>query len=185
MAYIIYKDMRTPGQYEEYYRNAQNDPGVLLAKGEIISVRTGADNGAIVSFNHKLLNESVEVEVDLVVLATGMVSASVIEADKAKQSEGETEKKSGPERAGGTEVLNLDYRQGGELPELAHGFLDSHFICFPYETRRTAIYAAGCLREPMDIMAAEDDANGAAMKAVQAVNCLERGAAVHPRSGFL
>jgi hypothetical protein len=28
-------------------------------------------------------------------------------------------------------ILNLDYRQGTDLPQLKHGFLDSHFICFP------------------------------------------------------
>ncbi|MCK7582659.1 MAG: hypothetical protein MZV65_48580 [Chromatiales bacterium] len=39
------------------------------------------------------------------------------------------------------------------MPQLKHGFNDSHFICFPYETRRTGIYAAGPVRRPMDIVA--------------------------------
>jgi quinone-modifying oxidoreductase subunit QmoB len=50
-------------------------------------------------------------------------------------------------------VLNLAYRQGPDLPQLKHGFADSHFICFPYETRRTGIYAAGPTRRPMDLAA--------------------------------
>ena len=40
-----------------------------------------------------------------------------------------------------SDILNLEYRQGPELPELQYGFPDSHFICFPYESRRTGIYA--------------------------------------------
>ena len=50
----------------------------------------------------------------------------------------------------GTEILNLDYRQGPDLPVLQGGFPDSKFICFPYETLRTGIYAAGAVRAPMD-----------------------------------
>ena len=50
----------------------------------------------------------------------------------------------------GTEILNLGYRQGPDLPALEYGFPDSHFICFPYESRRTGIYPTGAAREPMD-----------------------------------
>jgi quinone-modifying oxidoreductase subunit QmoB len=37
-AYILYKDMRTPGQYELFYKNIQDDPGVMLTKGEVAGV---------------------------------------------------------------------------------------------------------------------------------------------------
>jgi len=30
-AYIFYRDMRTPGQFEEFYKNAQNDIGIFRA----------------------------------------------------------------------------------------------------------------------------------------------------------
>jgi quinone-modifying oxidoreductase subunit QmoB len=82
-------------------------------------------------------------------------------------------------------VLNLDYRQGTDLPQLKWGFADSHFICFPYETRRTGIYAAGPVRRPMDMKQAVDDAVGAAMKAIQAAENAGKGQAAHPRSGDL
>jgi quinone-modifying oxidoreductase subunit QmoB len=82
-------------------------------------------------------------------------------------------------------VLNLNYRQGPDLPQLRHGFADSHFICFPYETRRTGIYAAGPARRPMDIAQAVEDATGAAMKAIQAIENAALGRAAHPRSGDL
>jgi len=66
---------------------------------------------------------------------------------------------------------------------LSYGFPDSHYICFPYETRRTGIYAAGALRAPMDPAQAAEDGAGAAMKATQLISSLGRGETVHPRSG--
>jgi quinone-modifying oxidoreductase subunit QmoB len=82
-------------------------------------------------------------------------------------------------------VLNLNYRQGKDMPQLVHGFTDSHFICFPYETRRTGIYAAGPVRRPMDLIQAQEDAMGAALKAIQALENAALGRAAHPRSGDL
>ncbi len=66
---------------------------------------------------------------------------------------------------------------------LFDGFADSNYICFPYETRRTGIYAAGCVRQPMGMVAAKEDATGAALKAIQCIESANRGVAVHPRSG--
>jgi ferredoxin len=71
------------------------------------------------------------------------------------------------------------------MPQFKHGFTDSHFICFPYETRRTGIYTAGPVRRPMDILQAQEDATGAAMKAIQAMENAGLGKAAHPRAGDL
>ena len=35
--YILYKDIRTPGQYEDFYRKVQKD-GVVFVKGDVSSV---------------------------------------------------------------------------------------------------------------------------------------------------
>jgi quinone-modifying oxidoreductase subunit QmoB len=79
-------------------------------------------------------------------------------------------------------ALGLEYRQGPELPTLKYGLPDSHFVCFPYETRRTGVYAAGCVRQPEDTASCQDDATGAALKAIQCVEQAARGLAVHPRT---
>ncbi len=158
-AFVIYKDMRTPGQYERFYRSTQDHPLNFLTKGEVASVEKTEDGQLAVTVKDTLLGQSILLEVDLVVLATGMVPA------------------------GGEEALHLAYRQGPELPVLQHGFPDSHFICFPYETRRTGIYAAGALRAPMDAAHAREDAMGAALKAIQCIELAQRGLAVHPRGG--
>ncbi|MFN4131852.1 MAG: hydrogenase iron-sulfur subunit, partial [Caldimicrobium sp.] len=63
-----------------------------------------------------------------------------------------------------------------------YGYADSNYICFPYETRRTGIYAAGAVHQPMTIDQAIEDARGAALKAIQCLKAIEVGHAVHPRT---
>ncbi|TNF34451.1 MAG: hydrogenase iron-sulfur subunit, partial [Gammaproteobacteria bacterium] len=130
---------------------------------------------------------------DLVVLATGQVPNSgpdpyavPLVAEDANDAEQVAEAAKANEIAVSVEsILNLQYRQGTDLPHLAHGFTDSHFICFPYETRRTGIYSAGPVRRPMDSVQAAIDATGAAMKAILEAENAAKGAAAHPRSGDL
>ncbi|MBT3382293.1 MAG: hydrogenase iron-sulfur subunit [Prolixibacteraceae bacterium] len=155
--FVVYKDIRTLGLGEEFYKEVQKDDQVFFTKGEIDEVFVQEENIEI-KVKETLLGEDISLSVDLVILATGMIPAS-------------------------TEDLNLNYRQGKGLPELKYNFSDSHFICFPYETRRTGIYAAGSVRSPMDISACLEDASGAMFKAIQCIEATKRGEAVHPRSG--
>lgn len=188
--YILYKDVRTVGQSEDFYRKAQND-GAVFIRGSVVEV--GEAGGSLyVTANDELLGAPIKIEdLDLVVLAVGMVPRSLpgevpkIKApsdSKEADADGMIEVK--PDSGFfATSALNLAYRQGPELPTFKYGFPDSHFICFPYETRRTGIYAAGCIRRPMEVGKAKDDAAGAAMKAIQCVELTTMGMAVHPRSG--
>jgi quinone-modifying oxidoreductase subunit QmoB len=198
--YIVYKDIRTPGQYERFYRAAQDHPLNFLTKGEVASVAELSSKDLAVTIKDSFLGEEVVIHADLVVLATGMVPNSADgEAIRALEdaelrsvkAETENQRAEAARKADelkvhkGTEILNLTYRQGPDLPVLRHGFPDSHFVCFPYETRRTGIYAAGAVRHPMDSNQAQEDALGATLKAIQAVEMASRGQAVHPRAGDL
>lgn len=188
-AFIIYKDMRTPGLYENFYKKAQNDPGIFLTKGEVTGITEGGDGSLTVQVANTLIGESISIPVDMVVLATGMVPNTkpldkasnelpirTLKMDYDEQAKGIAPPKPAP-------VLNLQYRQGPEMPTLEYGFPDSHYICFPYETQRTGIYAAGATRAPMPVAGALSDASGAALKAIQCIELQSRGAAVHPRAG--
>jgi len=190
VAMIFYKDIRTPGQSELFYKSMQNNPGVLLTKAEVTAITDAGNGNLFVEADQTFLGEKIKVEADLVVLATGIVPAT-----RAPQEylDGLTEEgKKGDEArkayVEGTEkpdfILNLTYRQGPELPTLegAYGFADSNFICFQYETRRTGIYSAGCVRQPMNMSEASVDAAGAALKAIQCVEHVAKGIAVHPRA---
>ena len=160
-AYVIYQHMRTPGQMEYFYKSIQQDPGIFLTKGEVVKV-SGNGDGLVVEADNTLLGEQIQVNADMVVLATGMVPVTVDDP-----------------------VVNLAYRQGPGFRDndLYDGYCDSNFICFPYETQRTGIYAAGAIRRAMTVDEAVEDAAGAALKAIQCVESVNRGVAVHPRSG--
>ena len=182
--YVVYKEMRTPGQGEDFYRKAQSE-GVIFLRSQNPTVVT--EGGKLsVEAHEELLNDMVTLgDLDMVVLATGMVPVTAFgEGFKAvAPKEGEEAAEVPADSVVVSDILNLQYRQGPELPGLANGFPDSHFICFPYESRRTGIYAAGPVRRPMGISNAMEDATGAAMKAIQCVELTSKGNAVHPRAG--
>ncbi len=160
-AYIFYQHMRTPGLSELFYKSLQQDPGIFMTKGEVVSVSKNGD-GMIVEANNTLLGEKIQVKADMVVLGAGMVPVT----------------REDP-------VVNLAYRQGPAFRDIGlfNGYCDSNFICFPYETQRTGIYAAGAIRRSMTMEESIEDASGAALKAIQCLESVNRGVAVHPRYG--
>lgn len=159
--FILYKDMGSIGLLERYYKHAQDRLGIMMTKADVTSIDQGT-NCLTVSCANTLLGMDFDIDVDMVVLPTGMVPSTAKEA-----------------------VMQFAYRQGPDFPdlELFDGFSDSNYICFPYETRRTGVYAAGCVRQPLTMDACEEDAAGAALKAIQCIECASHGMAVHPRSG--
>lgn len=182
--FVFYKEMRTPGQGEDFFRKAQ-ELGVIFVRSQDPVVLTSGGKVAVEGFDELLGDKILLDDVDLVVLATGMVPVTAFGEDyKAKKpEEGEEAAEVPADAIRVSDVLNLEYRQGPELPGLQYGFPDSHFICFPYESRRTGIYAAGPVRRPMGIGNSKEDAMGAAMKAIQCIELTSKGMAVHPRAG--
>ena len=160
-AFVFYQHMRTLGLTENFYKNIQQDQGIFLTKGDVTGVSQNGD-GLIVEADNTLLGEKVQVKADMVVLATGMVPVTKDDA-----------------------VINLAYRQGPGFRDnaLFDDYADSNFICFPYETQRTGIYAAGGIRRAMTMEESIEDATGAALKAIQCLESVNRGVSVHPRSG--
>lgn len=194
LAMIFYIDIRTPGRLEAYYKEAQNDPGVMLTKADVKAVSDAGNGNLYVEMENTLFGlksgEKVKVEADLVVLATGMVpttrqSQEYLDGLTKAAAGGDESRKAYLEQTPKPDfILNLNYRQGPEIPSLegAAGFADSNFICFQYETRRTGIYAAGSVHQPMNMAEAQEDAAGAAFKAIQAMDHVAKGMAVHPRA---
>ncbi|RWX44060.1 putative adenylylsulfate reductase-associated electron transfer protein QmoB [Candidatus Electrothrix aarhusensis] len=160
-AYILYQHMRTPGNTELFYKGMQQRDGVFMTKATVTKVEE-ADSGLKVSAEKTLLGDDLELVVDMVVLAAGMVPTTVDEP-----------------------TINLAYRQGPGFLDLdiSDGYADSHFICFPYETRRTGVYTCGGVRKAETMEETIDDATGAALKAIQCIESADRGVSVHPRSG--
>jgi len=160
-AYVLYQHMRTPGSQELFYKSAQQNDGIFLTKAAVTKVEESGGK-LKVSAEDTLLGEDLELDVDMVVLAAGMVPTT-------KEDD----------------TINLAYRQGPAFSDLDlfDGYADSHFICFPYETRRTGVYTCGGVRKAETIEETTDDATGAALKAIQCLESTDRGVSVHPRSG--
>ncbi|MBQ7608822.1 MAG: hydrogenase iron-sulfur subunit [Desulfovibrionaceae bacterium] len=159
-AYILYKNMTVPGILERFYKKMQDRLGVMMTKADVTAIRE-VGNHMVVTCENTLLGEDFDLEADLVVLPTGLVPTTAKDV-----------------------TVQFAYRQGPDFPdlELFDGFADSNYICFPYETRRTGVYAAGCVRQPLTLDACEVDARGAVLKAVQCLEAAGRGVAVHPRA---
>ena len=140
-AYIFYQHMRTQGLTENFYKAAQQDPGIFMTKGTVIGVSKNGE-GLMVEAEDTLLGEKIKVYADVVVLAAGMVPAT----------------KADP-------VVNMAYRQGPAFRDIGlfDGYVDSNYICFPYETQRTGIYAAGAIRRSLTVEDSLEDAAGAAL----------------------
>jgi quinone-modifying oxidoreductase subunit QmoB len=160
-AYIFYQHIRTPGNTELFYKGMQQRDGVFLTKAAVTKVEE-CGSGVKVTAEDTLLGENLELEVDMAVLAAGMVPTTV-----------------------DAPTVNLAYRQGPAFLDLDlfDGYADSHFICFPYETRRTGVYTCGGVRKAETMEETIDDATGAVLKAIQCLESADRGVAVHPRSG--
>ncbi len=188
-AYVVYKEMRTPGQGEDFYRKAQ-EAGVIFIRSQDPEVALRGEELTVQAYDELLGDTVVLGSLDMVVLATGMVPTTALGEDLKAKLEQEQKKEGEPEvellrpdYMYASDVLNLKYRQGPELPALTYGFPDSHFICFPYESRRTGIYPAGPVRRPMGVASSSEDAAGAVMKAIQCIELTSKGQAVHPRVG--
>ena len=191
LIYIIYRDMRTPAQHELFYKRVQNEDNVFLTKGDVVKVDKSGSGSILIDIDNSILGEQIQIESDVVVLANGMVPSTLVGNVESEENNSDEEgktldgKKAAASAEAGAKILNLAYRQGTDLPTLKYGFPESHYICFPYETRRTGIYAAGSVRAPMDVASCRKDAYGAALKAVQVLHSTKQGKAVHPRSGDL
>ena len=160
-AFILYQHMRTPGSMELFYKNTQLNDGIFMTKAAVTGVSDNGDQLSV-SAEDTLLGEDLTLDVDMVVLAAGMEPTTLNDYS-----------------------INLAYRQGPGFSDLDlfDGYADSHFICFPYETRRTGIYACGGVRKAESMDEVVDDATGAALKAIQCIESVDRGVSVHPRSG--
>jgi len=137
-SYVFYMDIRAGGKmYEEFVRRAIEDDGVNYVRGRIS--RIYEKNGKlIVNGADTLLNAMpVEIEADMVVLATAGVA-----------NEGAEEL---------AQKLHVSY-------DSYHFFAEAHPKLKPVETNTAGIFLAGACQAPRDIPESVAMASGAAVK---------------------
>ncbi|MEQ8171180.1 MAG: CoB--CoM heterodisulfide reductase iron-sulfur subunit A family protein [Candidatus Eremiobacterota bacterium] len=138
-AYIFYMDIRATGKgYEEFVKRAMEEEEAIYIRGRVSRIYKRGDSLVVVGAD-TLTGQQVEVEADLVVLATAIVAKSG--ADKLAQ------------------MLNISYD--------THNFYnEAHPKLRPVETNTAGIFLAGCCQAPKDIPDSVSQGSAAASKAL-------------------
>jgi len=137
-AFVFYMDIRAGGKlYDEFTRRAIEEDGVQYIRGRVSRVYE-RDGKLIVQGADTLLNAMpVEIEADLVVLATAGVANDGAEALAQK--------------------LHVSY-------DHHHFFVEAHPKLRPVETNTAGVFLAGACHAPKDIPESVGQASGAAAK---------------------
>jgi heterodisulfide reductase subunit A len=136
-SYVFYMDIRAAGKaYDEFTRRAQEEYGVRYIRGRVSRIYPKGGK-MVVKGADTLLGAQVEVEADLVVLATAAVAA--------------------PGAAELAEKLHVSYDTNGF-------YVESHPKLRPVETNTAGIYLAGAAQGPKDIPASVSQGSAAAAK---------------------
>jgi len=138
-AYVFYMDIRATGKgYEEFVKRAMEEDGAVYIRGRVSRIYKRKDHLVVVGAD-TLTGKPVEVEADLVVLATAIVAREG--ADKLAQ------------------ILGISYD--------GHNFYnEAHPKLRPVETNTAGIFLAGCAQAPKDIPDSVSQASAAASKAL-------------------
>ncbi|MCL6106003.1 MAG: CoB--CoM heterodisulfide reductase iron-sulfur subunit A family protein [Actinobacteria bacterium] len=138
-SYIFYIDVRAAGKgYDEFARRAQTDFGAIYIRGRVGKIYPRGGK-LVVMGTDTLAGDQVEIEADLVVLATGLTPA---------------------EGAGGL-ARRLNISTDGQ------GFMaEGHPKLKPVETNTGGVFLAGACQGPKDIPASVAQAGAAAAKVI-------------------
>jgi heterodisulfide reductase subunit A len=137
-AYVFYMDVRTAGKnYEEFYQRALN-AGARYIRGRVSKIYPRGDR-LVLKSEDSLLGRPVEVEADMVVLATAMVPA--VGSDELARTVGFSMDKDG-------------------------FYQEAHPKLQPVETFAAGVFLAGACQGPKDIPDTVAQASAAAAKAL-------------------
>lgn len=135
--YVFYMDVRTPGKgYDEFYTRTTDQYGAKYIRGRVSKIYEKGDK-LIVRGEDTLLGRPVEVEADMVVLATAMIA----KADAAKLAQ----------------MVGFSYDQN-------HFYTEAHPKLAPVETHTAGVFLAGACQGPKDIPETVAQAGAASVK---------------------
>jgi len=77
--HLFYIDVRSPGRMEDFYTKVQEDEKFFFHRGKVGKITETADNNLILEAENTLTGSITRMEVDLAVLATGMVPNTAAE----------------------------------------------------------------------------------------------------------
>jgi heterodisulfide reductase subunit A len=136
--YVFYMDVRTPGKgYDEFYTRTTDQYGAKYIRGRVSKIYEKGEK-LIVKGEDTLLGRPVEIEADMVVLATAMVA----QPDAAKLAQ----------------MVGFSYDQN-------NFYTEAHPKLAPVETHTAGVFLAGACQGPKDIPESVAQASAAAAKA--------------------
>ncbi len=136
-SYVFYMDIRAPGKgYDEFTRRAQEEYGAKYIRGRVSRIYPKGKK-MVVKGADTLLGTTVEIEADLVVLATAVTAT--------------------PDARMLAEKLHISYDQNGF-------YVESHPKLRPVETNTSGVFLAGACQGPKDIPASVGQGSAAAAK---------------------
>jgi quinone-modifying oxidoreductase subunit QmoA len=71
--HIFYIDIRSPGRMEDFYTKVQQDEKFFFHRGKVAKITEGPNQNVVLEAENTLTGQITKTEVDLAVLATGMV----------------------------------------------------------------------------------------------------------------
>jgi quinone-modifying oxidoreductase subunit QmoA len=77
--HLFYIDVRSPGRMEDFYTKVQEDKNFFFHRGKVGKITETSDNNLILEAENTLTGRITRMEVDLAVLATGMVPNTAAE----------------------------------------------------------------------------------------------------------
>lgn len=145
-AYVFYIDIRAAGKgYEEFIKRVQEEYGVVYIRGRVS--RIYEENGKLIlQASDTLTGEKLNLSVDLVVLAMGMIA-----------------------KKGNRDVANI-----AKIPVDSWGFFkEVHPKLRPVETSTNGIFVCGACQGPKDISETVSQASATAAKAIELLSKVE------------
>ncbi|MHA1230370.1 MAG: 4Fe-4S binding protein [Candidatus Helarchaeota archaeon] len=138
--YISYMDIRAFGKgYEEFYEIVQREYGINYIRGRVAEIREDPETKNLIArLQDTFLDRLIELEVDMIVLATAIVSRA-----ETKEI---------------TEILRLSTDKGF--------IIEAHPKLRPVDTLSDGIFVAGVAQGPKDIPDTVAQAKGAAASAI-------------------
>jgi len=137
--YVFYIDVRAGGKdFEEFARRAQDESGAIYLRGRVSQIYQNGEKLKVLG-EDSLIGRPVEIDADLVVLATGMEPS--VNADVLAQT------------------INISYDTYGFL-------IEAHPKLRPVETQTDGIFVAGTCVGPRDIPECVAHGSAAAAKAI-------------------
>jgi quinone-modifying oxidoreductase subunit QmoA len=75
--HMFYIDVRSPGRMEDFYTKVQEDEKFFFHRGKVAKITEGQSGNVVLHAENTLTGQFTEMEVDMAVLATGMVPNTV------------------------------------------------------------------------------------------------------------